>query len=104
MIDVEIKSCQGRIKEIMVKGHANYARKNEDVVCAGVSSIIFGLFNALDIYQMPVKMIKTKEEMNCIVQDLDHVTLQTILNVGVIQLKTIQEVYSEYIRIRNMEV
>ena len=47
MIKVQIIKGDDKVM-LSVKGHAGYADKGEDIVCAGVSAIIFGLMNALD--------------------------------------------------------
>ena len=46
MINVRIKYKQDMIQELNVSGHAGYADRGEDLICAGVSSICIGLCNA----------------------------------------------------------
>ncbi|MFN4245006.1 MAG: ribosomal-processing cysteine protease Prp [Brevinematia bacterium] len=50
MIEVKIKSTKEKIT-IILKGHSNYSKKGEDIVCAGVSGVlqflIIHLFNNL---------------------------------------------------------
>lgn len=50
MINVRITraSAQGTIVGFAVKGHAEYARKGWDIVCAGVSTVTFGTVNSIE--------------------------------------------------------
>ena len=48
MIQVSIGMCEEHIISLQCKGHAGYAEAGKDLVCAGVSSILFGALNALD--------------------------------------------------------
>ena len=48
MIKVSIISSGEIVNGLEVKGHANFAEHGKDLVCAGVSCIITGGFNALN--------------------------------------------------------
>ena len=48
MIRVSIISSGEIVNGLEVKGHANFAEHGKDLVCAGVSCIITGGFNALN--------------------------------------------------------
>lgn len=47
MIKVIIKENNNLIKEITVKGHANFAAYGNDIVCAATSSIVITSINAM---------------------------------------------------------
>jgi uncharacterized protein len=47
MIKSNIITENGKIKEFNVFGHANYAKKGEDIVCAAVSSATLVTANAI---------------------------------------------------------
>ena len=48
MIHVSVGMWDEHIISIQCKGHAGYAESGKDLVCAGVSSILFVALNALD--------------------------------------------------------
>ena len=50
MINVRVETQEDKITTMVVNGHANHDEYGQDVVCAGVSAIMFGLCNALDEY------------------------------------------------------
>ncbi len=47
MIKVNIKNKNGKVYEIVVKGHANYDDYGKDIVCASVSTIAITTINAI---------------------------------------------------------
>ncbi|MFI3284428.1 MAG: ribosomal-processing cysteine protease Prp [Erysipelotrichaceae bacterium] len=99
MIHINIHQLENSITKIQVKGHANYAQHGEDLVCAGVSSIMIGLLNALDEYKKDVDMSVNEGFIEILVNDIKDKDLQLMLQVALIQLKTMEESYSNYIGI-----
>lgn len=104
MIKVEVIQVANKISELEVKGHAESAEKGKDLVCASVSSIITGLMNVLDEYNGMKTYVMEDGYVKIVVNDINDDEVQLILKVGIIQLKTIQESYSKYIRIIEKEV
>ncbi len=47
MIKVKISKKAGLIKQIIIKGHAEYDDYGKDIVCASVSSIVITSVNAI---------------------------------------------------------
>lgn len=45
------------IYEIEIKGHANYAPENEDIVCAGISMAVCMTANALDMLDLSCNIL-----------------------------------------------
>ena len=103
MINVKIKQHKDVVNEIQIKGHANYAEHGKDLVCASVSSISVGLLNAINEKKHKVDMKMDDSLINIKVLDIDNTDLQLMLYVAIIQLKTIEESYSNYIRIEKEE-
>ncbi|MBQ6451154.1 MAG: ribosomal-processing cysteine protease Prp [Solobacterium sp.] len=97
MIRVSIKRRNG-IEKISVTGHADAAAYGEDLICAGVSSIAFGLCNALDEMKASAD-IKIKENSIEIRTDSKDALTQTILETGYYQLKTVSDQYPENMKI-----
>ena len=82
---------------LSVKGHSNYAEAGSDVVCAGASSIVFGLLNALD----NIEGVKIKENNNHIevYNQSKLLKIDNYFELVLFQLKTIEESYSEFIKV-----
>ena len=99
MIRVVIKTDESseKITSIEVKGHSGKAPHGKDLVCAAVSAIITGGFNALDSKNYDFKLdeghayAKSKK----IPSDNDAVVLKTMET----QLQTINEAEPEFITI-----
>jgi uncharacterized protein YsxB (DUF464 family) len=101
MIKVVVKKENNDyIKCLEVSGHANYAKHGEDIVCAGVSAVIVGGLNALDKLSNK-KLIKAVVKdgyvkIDVLKQDQDtKLILQTIM----VQLESIEESYSQFVKI-----
>lgn len=105
MIKVEIKRTKHAICEVIIKDHAGYGDKGEDLVCAGVSCIAIGTLNALDQLCEDTCDLEMKDAFIRIVVKLleDHDT-QVILTTMGIQLSTMQETYENFIKITDQEV
>jgi uncharacterized protein YsxB (DUF464 family) len=98
MIKVTVIKAEQKVKSIVVKGHSNSAPKGEDLICAGVSSIVIGGANA--IAHPECFTFKTDEGYFEIAELLtanehDYNVLETML----IQLKTIEETYPKFIQV-----
>lgn len=105
MIKVEIKRKHRSICEVIVRDHAGYADKGEDLVCAGVSCIAIGTLNALDRLSEGTCDLEMKDAYIKIAVKLleDHDT-QVMLNMMCMQLSTMQETYENFIKITDQEV
>lgn len=99
MVKVLINKNNEYTKEITIKGHAN-SNINEndfDLVCAGVSAVVYGILNSLDENMINIKIsdgfvnIKIKEFSK--ENDL-------IMNVLEKSLRTIEEGHKKYVSIR----
>ncbi len=97
MIKVTYKLNNGCYTYLDVKGHALYSDPGKDLVCASVSSIVFGLLNCLDEYQdIDISVLDSHIEINNN-SKLDEVN--NFFKLTLIQLKTIEESYGEYIKV-----
>ncbi|MDC4182281.1 ribosomal-processing cysteine protease Prp [Mycoplasma bradburyae] len=83
---------------IKISGHAFFDNHGRDIVCAGVSAIVFGGIN----YFKPedVKVIKNQEN-NSIFLELLEVNIKNLTAINVIktQLSVIASVYDKNIKI-----
>jgi len=103
MIEVTIFKHHSDALKITISGHANSGDYGKDLVCAGASAIFVGTLNALN-----QKGIEFNWKMESGDSMLELITINDssllIVETCIIQLQTMQESYSKYIRIRNKEV
>ena len=101
MITVIVKRVNSCIVSIDIQGHALFAPKGKDLVCAGVSSIAVGGMNALEELAHGVCRLQMEEGKIMIqVQDSQSEKAQFILETILIQLLTMEESYGNYIQIK----
>ena len=81
-----------------IKGHANSEEYGKDLVCAAVSSIITGGFNAL-VKEEIDKITLNEGYAKVIIKNHGNQS-KMVLNVIDIQLQTIEERYPKYINIK----
>lgn len=103
MINVNILKQNNRIARINVTGHANFAEAGEDLVCAGVSSILFGALNGLDHSHGSDTKLEVLDNDITIEVIHDSKQLQNLLEFLLVQLQTVEQQYQQYIKI-NTEV
>lgn len=83
---------------LAVSGHAEYGEYGKDLVCASVSSIMFGFMNALDALEADIEI---EQSENRIVIN-NHTNLEAVndyFELVLMQLKTIEESYGDFIRV-----
>ena len=97
MIKVKYSIENNNYTSLDVKGHAEFAEYGKDLICASVSSIIFGLMNGLD----ETKDVTIRELNNHIeiINESKSRKVNNYLELALIQLKTIEESYSEFIKV-----
>ena len=81
-----------------IKGHANSGEPGRDLVCAAVSSIITGGFNAL--VNEEVEKITLEEGCAKVLLVNNATKSNLVLDVMLTQLLTIEESYPQYINIK----
>lgn len=96
MIKVHLIKKDDQYISLEVFGHANYAEHGQDLVCAAVSAIVTGGFNAFN--DSDIKSIELKEGYAFVEVNLNKG--QEVLKVLEIQLKTLEESYPKYIKIK----
>ncbi|ADM71459.1 ribosomal-processing cysteine protease Prp [Paenibacillus sp. SEL3] len=107
MIIVRITRLEdGSIQGFSVKGHANFAKSGEDIVCAGVSAVTVGTVNSIGALT-DVEM-ETEMENGFLSAYLSpesyhdaNAQVQLLLESMVIMLTSIAESYGKYIQIEN---
>lgn len=101
MIQVLVKTSNEELTQIIVKGHAGSGPYGHDLVCAGVSAVVYGGLNSLEDhknYKIDIKEgLVTIDILNKI-SEHDKVVFETML----IGLKSIEETNSKNIKIKNL--
>ena len=105
MVVVEVKKHHDIIQSICIHDHAGYAESGQDLVCAGVSSISVGMLNALDqLTNDDVCDLVMKEAYVKISLKKSDQVAELLLETLLIQLKTLESNYYNYISIHDQEV
>lgn len=106
MIQVTInRTKSGRIRSFVLSGHAFFAKRGKDIVCAGVSAVSFGTVNSIIALTGVKPAIKQDKEafLRCdIPEQLDKETqekVQLLLGGMVVSLQTIEKDYGKHIKI-----
>ncbi|MDR1782627.1 MAG: ribosomal-processing cysteine protease Prp, partial [Bacilli bacterium] len=97
---VIITKEDGYISNVIIKDHSNYDEYGQDIVCAGISSIVIGGLNALERKGLNKDYILVDEKDNCIIINLiNDEVIQTVIDTIIIQLITIEDEYGDYLKI-----
>ena len=98
MIRVKKIFTKNELCGLEIKGQANSDEHGKDLVCAGVSSIITGGFNAL--VKDEIEEITLEEGYAKVVVKSDANYSRIVLDVMLTQLLTIEESYPQNINIK----
>lgn len=83
-----------------VKGHANYAPKGQDLVCAAVSAVTIGALNALENHNDFKIVINEGEISLLLVAPKMNAHDEIVINTMLTSLRTIEQTYGSYIKIK----
>lgn len=98
MTNVKAKILNDKLFSIEIDGHSNFSNYGNDVVCAGISAIVFGSLNALSYYNLNDSRIIISESFIKI-NLVDDLKIQTVAQTLLIQLQTVEQSYPDYIKI-----
>jgi uncharacterized protein YsxB (DUF464 family) len=107
MIHVEVeRTDEGKIKAFTMSGHAQFAKRGQDIVCAGASAVSFGAVNsviALTNVQPHIVQGEKGGYLRCELPAIEDVQteekVQLLLEAMLVSLQTIEKEYGQYIRI-----
>ncbi|MED3562188.1 ribosomal-processing cysteine protease Prp [Bacillus xiapuensis] len=105
MIGITIdRNYSGEIQSFEISGHAFFADRGKDIVCAGVSAVSVGAINAVHALTGVTPVIEQGNGfLRCVIPDhlsADiHEKIQILLEGMVISLRTIEEEYGTHIKI-----
>jgi uncharacterized protein YsxB (DUF464 family) len=105
MIEITItRTDSNQIRKFEISGHAFFAKRGKDIVCAGVSAVSVGAINAVHAL-MGVTPIIDQEDgfLRCVIpenlpEDINE-KVQLLLEGMVISLQTIEEEYGKNLTI-----
>ncbi|MBQ6492664.1 MAG: ribosomal-processing cysteine protease Prp [Erysipelotrichaceae bacterium] len=98
MIKAVFEVREDLYRSLDVSGHAEFGEYGKDLVCASVSSIMFGFMNALDALGENVTISQSDNRITIIDQSGSEV-IQDYFELVIMQLKTIEESYGDFIRV-----
>ena len=98
MIKAIFEHRDGRYLSLDVSGHAEYGEYGKDLICASISSIMFGFMNALDALNLDVQ-IEQQENRIYIADHSDSKVVQDYFELVIMQIKTIEASYGNFIRV-----
>jgi|HigsolmetaAR203D_1030402.scaffolds.fasta_scaffold00976_7 hypothetical protein len=96
-----------RIVSFAAEGHANYAKRGEDIVCAGVSAVTVGTVNAIETLtgvRLPYAM-RNGWLQSAIPETGEPAAdgkVQLLLESMVVMLDTIQQSYGKHVVVRDI--
>lgn len=106
MIQVTInRKKSGIIQSFAISGHAFFADRGKDIVCAGVSAVSIGAINAVHALTGVTPEIEQGEDgfLHCVLPESlpDNINekVQLLFEGMVVSLQTIEEDYGKYINI-----
>lgn len=101
MININVIEKSDQIKKISVSGHSDKYEGNLNLLCAGVSSIMFGILNSLDTFGLNKECITVLDNEIIIENNqLDNEVINNIFTICLIQLKTIEKSNNDFIKIK----
>jgi len=104
MIKVKTFNSNLQIISIEISGHAKSDEYGKDLVCAAVSTVITGSCNALDQLVPDSCVIDLKAGLTKIKIIDNSEKVQTILNTMLVQLKTVEQKYPDYIALSTIDM
>ena len=112
MTEVLILNEDQKIREIRIKGHTQYARKGEDIVCASLSFLIQSCSAYFQEKKIPVNETREKDTIILRVNEKEmseadpevHKIVENFLEYIVYSLRLLGENYKKHISINERNV
>lgn len=100
MVTVKTFKQHSKFKKIVITGHANYANKGQDIVCAAVSATVITTINAI-LMLKPVAITYTCNEEPALIKVIvkqNDIIVQKLLENMENELKELEKKYPKYIK------
>ena len=106
MIEITItRTASDFIHSVEISGHAFFAKRGQDIVCAGVSAVSVGAINAVHELTGVTPVIEHRKDgfLRCVVpenlpEDINE-KVQLLLEGMVVSLRAIEEEYGKNMKI-----
>ena len=98
MIKVIYEVQNDKYLSLDVSGHAEYDESGQDLICASVSSIVFGFMNAIDALNEEVEIKQLTNQITITNHSSSNI-IQDYFELVMMQLKTIEESYGDFIKV-----
>lgn len=108
MINITIlENSNGNYKGLISEGHAGYAERGSDIVCASVSILIMNTINAIETYTRDAIEVESNQQegyigMRFVKPISEEATL--LMDAMILGLSGIEDQYKKYVRILIEEV
>ncbi|WP_174729876.1 ribosomal-processing cysteine protease Prp [Mesobacillus harenae] len=99
------RTKSGQIQSFTISGHAGFADRGSDIVCAGVSAVSFGAVNSVITLTGVNPQIEQGADgfLHCVIPDglseSAQEKVQLLLEAMVVSLQTIEQDYGKHIKI-----
>ena len=100
MIRVNIKNKNGKVYEIVVKGHAGYDDYGKDIVCAAVSTMMITTVNNIICLDDSINYVEDAGLLKVSVKEETEINQKLLSNV-IMMLEELKSQYPKNIEIRN---
>ena len=100
MIKIKVVKDNNYIKQITLKGHANYSEYGKDIVCAAVSATYLCTVNGILSINPDSIQISTSNDIQLIDVITEEETTQKLLQNMVRCLKSLEQEYPNNIKIK----
>jgi len=97
MTKVVYKKKDDLFKFIIIKGHANFSTKGNDIVCAGISSIVEGTYSFFKANYSDLILVEKKNTEISFTPIKNDQGVQICLTMMFHQLENIQHFYPRYL-------
>ncbi len=104
MVLVQFKKIKNHYDSLIISGHAEFAKKGQDLVCAGISAIAFGALNGFNELAPNNFDIVVADNLITVSVVEQSETVEQLMNFTKYQFKTVYAHYPEYINIKVTEV
>ena len=100
MIKVNIKNKNGKVYEIVVKGHAGYDDFGKDIVCAAVSTMAITTINNIISLDDSILYVEDAGLLKISVKEETEINQKLLSNL-IMMLEDLKSQYPKNIEIRN---
>ncbi|AWZ48826.1 ribosomal-processing cysteine protease Prp [Hathewaya limosa] len=110
MITARFKRKHDNIVFFKISGHAGYADPGFDIICSSVSSISYTIANGITEILYIEPEIKVDENQGLMSLDLSHNSLeeieksQVLMKTMLLGIKSLEQLYGDYIKVIEEEV